>query len=136
MTKEETDQITKFQFPMRRIITVRAVYDISDPIFREQGMLSNKKDVINMTLNEVGNIFLEDEVRGRMKLINTDKLIHALCTDYINGKKTLGQVIDDQDVAYDIDAVIAALNTAARNYSGNYYVRLDEAIEIVKNGGR
>lgn len=61
MTKEETDQITKFQFPMRRIITVRAVYDISDPIFREQGMLSNKKDVINMTLNEVGNIFLEDE---------------------------------------------------------------------------
>lgn len=72
----------------------------------------------------------------RMKLINTDKLIHALCTDYINGKKTLGQVIDDQDVAYDIDAVIAALNTVARNYSGNYYVRLDEAIEIVKNGGR
>lgn len=61
MTKEETDQITKFQFPMRRIITVRAVYGISDPIFREQGMLSNKKDVINMTLNEVGNIFLEDE---------------------------------------------------------------------------
>lgn len=61
MTKEETDQITKFQFPMRRIITVRAVYDISDLIFREQGMLSNKKDVINMTLNEVGNIFLEDE---------------------------------------------------------------------------
>lgn len=61
MTKEETDQITKFQFPMRRIITVRVVYDISDPIFREQGMLSNKKDVINMTLNEVGNIFLEDE---------------------------------------------------------------------------
>lgn len=61
MTKEETDQITKFQFLMRRIITVRAVYNISDPIFREQGMLSNKKDVINMTLNEVGNIFLEDE---------------------------------------------------------------------------
>ena len=71
-----------------------------------------------------------------MKLINTDRLIHALCTDYINGKKTLGQVIDDQDMAYDVDAIIVALNTAAENHSGNYYVKLDEAIGIVKTGGR
>lgn len=71
-----------------------------------------------------------------MKLINTDRLIHTLCTDYIKGKKTLGQVIDDQDVAYDVDAVIVGLNTAAKNNNGNYYVKLDEAIEIVKTGGR
>lgn len=61
MIKEETDQITKFQFPMRRIITVRAVYDISDPIFREQGMLTDKKQVEEVVFNEISNVFLDNE---------------------------------------------------------------------------
>lgn len=31
-----------------------------------------------------------------MRLIDVDKLIHALANEYITGKKTLGQVIDEQ----------------------------------------
>lgn len=35
-----------------------------------------------------------------MRLIDADKLIHALANEFINGKKTLGQVIDEQPTAY------------------------------------
>ncbi len=61
MTKGKIDQITRSQYPMRRIITVRAIYDISDPIFREQGMLTNQKNAEDMVLTKVGDIFLQDD---------------------------------------------------------------------------
>ena len=61
MIKKEINQIIKSRYPMRRIITVRAVYDISDPIFREQGMLTDQKDAENMTLTKVEDIFLKDD---------------------------------------------------------------------------
>lgn len=61
MTKEETDQIIKSQYSMRRIVTVKAIYDISDPVFREPGMLTDKKQVEEVIFNEVSNIFLDNE---------------------------------------------------------------------------
>ena len=61
MTKEEIDQIIKSQCPMRRIVTVKAIYDISDPVFREPGMLTDKKQVEEVIFNEVSNIFLDNE---------------------------------------------------------------------------
>lgn len=61
MTKEETDQIIKSQCPMRRNVTVKAIYDISDPVFREPGMLTDKKQVEEVIFNEVSNIFLDNE---------------------------------------------------------------------------
>ena len=61
MTKEETDQIIKSQCPMRRIVTVKAIYDISDPVFREPGMWTDKKQVEEVIFNEVSNIFLDNE---------------------------------------------------------------------------
>ena len=47
--------------PMRRIVTVKAIYDISDPVFREPGMLTDKKQVEEVIFNEVSNIFLDNE---------------------------------------------------------------------------
>lgn len=35
-----------------------------------------------------------------MRLIDADKLIHALANEFIDGKKTLGQVIDEQPTVY------------------------------------
>lgn len=85
-----------------------------------------------------------------MRLINADKLIHALCRDYITGKKTLGQVIDNQPTAFDVDKVAKQLkdlkamywfsiaNTGDKKLDITYENvgnALDEAIEIVKCGG-
>lgn len=85
-----------------------------------------------------------------MRLINADKLIHALCRDYITGKKTLGQVIDNQPTAFDVDKVAKQLkdlkamywfsiaNTGDKKLDITYENvgnALDEAIEIVKGGG-
>jgi hypothetical protein len=77
-----------------------------------------------------------------MRLIDADKLIHALCRDYATGKKTLGQVIDDQPTAFDVDEVVKQLDKASDYYEfdeqGKEHVQminLTEAIEIVKGGG-
>ena len=56
-----TDQIIKSQYPMRRIVTVRAIYDISNPTFREPGMLTDKKQVEEVVFNEILNVFLDNE---------------------------------------------------------------------------
>lgn len=61
MTKEETEQIIKSQCPMRRIVTVRAIYDISNSVFREPGMLTDKKQVEEVVFNEVSSVFLDNE---------------------------------------------------------------------------
>lgn len=76
-----------------------------------------------------------------MWLINADKLIHALCRDYITGKKTLGQVIDEQPTAFDADKVVEQLEMLIEDKvseSGDdWYTAecLNEAVEIVKGGG-
>lgn len=82
-----------------------------------------------------------------MRLINADKLIHALCRDYITGKKTLGQVIDEQPTAFDVDKVVEQLETKETRatelkkkiYISEYFKgkadAFEFAIKIVKEGG-
>lgn len=67
------------------------------------------------------------------RLIDADKLIHALANDFCEGKKTLGQVIDEQPTAFDVDKVVEQLE----NYLfEKYCIEGDTAIdEIVKGGG-
>lgn len=84
------------------------------------------------------------------RLINADKLIHALANDFIGGKKTLGQVIDEQPTVFDVDKVVEQLeqlkmryfltiaNTGDKKHDiayENVGNALDRAIEIVKEGG-
>lgn len=76
-----------------------------------------------------------------MRLIDADKLIHALANDFIGGKKTLGQVIDEQPTAFDLDKVMEQLKDRSvlsrpvgwpKIYE---IITLEDAIEIVKGGG-
>lgn len=75
------------------------------------------------------------------RLIDDDKLIHALCKDYTTGKKTLGQVIDEQPTAFDVDKVVEQLENRSAlarpvGWSKAYeIIMLKDAIEIVKEGG-
>lgn len=85
-----------------------------------------------------------------MRLIDVDKLIHTLANDFIGGKKTLGQVIDEQPTAFDVDKVVEQLKELKMRYyltianTGdadkdcaykNIANTIDKAIEIVKGGG-
>jgi hypothetical protein len=67
------------------------------------------------------------------RLIDADKLIHTLRRDYITGKKTLGQVIDEQPTAFDVDKVVKQLeNYLFEKYCIEGDITIDE---IVKGGG-
>ena len=85
-----------------------------------------------------------------MRLIDADKLIHALCRDYTTGKKTLGQVIDEQPTAFDIDKIVEQLEEVEKimtspvtedcfgeecRASDCTICLISKAIEIVKGGG-
>lgn len=85
-----------------------------------------------------------------MRLIDADKLIHALCRDYTTGKKTLGQVIDEQLTAFDVDKVVEQLEEVEKimtspvtedcfgeecRASDCTICLISKAIEIVKGGG-
>lgn len=51
-----------------------------------------------------------------MRLIDADELIHALANDFIGGKKTLGQVIDEQSTVFDVDKVMKQLKDLKAMY--------------------
>lgn len=85
-----------------------------------------------------------------MRLIDADKLIHALCIDYTTGKKTLGQVIDEQPTAFDMDKIVEQLEEVEKimtspvtedcfgeecRASDCTICLISKAIEIVKGGG-
>ena len=81
-----------------------------------------------------------------MRLIDADKLINALCRNYTTGKKTLGQVIDEQPTAFDVDKVVEQLETrkaraaALQKENTSEYFEgetdaFEFAIKIVKGGG-
>ena len=76
-----------------------------------------------------------------MRLIDDDKLIHALCRDYTTGKKTLGQAIDEQPTAFDVDEVVQQLvmliEDKCSESGDDWYTAqcLNETVEIVKGGG-
>lgn len=74
-----------------------------------------------------------------MRLIDADELIHALANDFIGGKKTLGQVIDEQPTVFDVDKVVESLMNRFRIVSNDEDLEwnraIDYAIEIVKECG-
>ena len=65
-----------------------------------------------------------------MRLIDANKLIHALANDYIGGKKTPGQVIDEQPTVFDIDGVLNPIS----NYEKGYNAAISKAYDIVESG--
>ena len=48
------------------------------------------------------------------RMISVDRLVHGLSADYMTGKKTLLQVIDEQPTAFDRYAVIEQLKEKSR----------------------
>ena len=85
-----------------------------------------------------------------MRLIDGDKLIHALCRDYTTGKKTLGQVIDEQPTAFGMERIVEQLEEVEKimtspvtedcfgeecRASDCTICLISKAIEIVKGGG-
>lgn len=76
-----------------------------------------------------------------MRLIDADKLKEALIKEYLRGKKTLMEVIDEQPTVFDVDEVVQQLKTLIEDKvseSGDdWYTAecLNEAVEIVKGGG-
>ena len=70
-----------------------------------------------------------------MRLIDADKLIHELCRDYTTGKKTLGQVIDEQPTAFDVDKVVEQLDTYITKLVGRNSALYQTVMRIVKGGG-
>ena len=75
------------------------------------------------------------------RMISVDRLVHALSSEYMTGKKTLLQVLDEQPTAFDRYNVIEQLKEKSR------YARivgedkpcelrkLEAVIEIVEGGG-
>ena len=45
-------------------------------------------------------------------------------------------MIDEQPTAYDVEAVIKELFNSAQSIYGTNIIRMEDAIEIVKRGGR
>lgn len=78
-----------------------------------------------------------------MRLIDADKLTHALATNFVTGKKTLGQVIDEQPTAFDVNKVINELKRdkfiesecVLSDVHQGYNAGLSRAIDIVKGDG-
>lgn len=84
------------------------------------------------------------------RMISVDGLVHGLSADYMTGKKTLLQVIDEQPTAFDVEKVVKELEDLKMRYfltianTGdadkdcaylNTANAIDKAIEIVKRGG-
>lgn len=85
-----------------------------------------------------------------MRLIDVDKLKEALIKEYLRGKKTIVEVIDEQPTAFDVDKISKELVKQKKNankkmnesddaYSMSYYdgflSGIAIAIGIVKGGG-
>ena len=86
-----------------------------------------------------------------IRLIDEDKLIHVLANDFCEGKKTLGQVIDNQPTVFDVDKVIEQIEDIRANFDcklckyndGENTIcsedcsdaLIDILLEIVKGGG-
>lgn len=75
------------------------------------------------------------------RMISVDGLVHGLSADYMTGRKTLLQVIDEQPTAFDRYAVIEQLKEKSRyaRIVGEdkpcELLKLAEVIEIVEGGG-
>lgn len=90
------------------------------------------------------------------RLVDVNKLKEAIIKEYLRGKKTLMEVIDEQPTAFDVDKVIRQIKDVKEKKDGacidvqcelcdyyndcgeidmSYKLALDKAIEIVKGGG-
>ena len=77
------------------------------------------------------------------RLVDVNKLKEAIIKEYLRGKKTLMEVIDEQPTAFDVDKVIGELKRdkfiesecILSDVHQGYNAGLSRAIEIVKGGG-
>ena len=77
------------------------------------------------------------------RLVDVNKLKEAIIKEYLRGKKTLMEVIDEQPTAFDLDKVISELKRdkfiesecILSDVHQGYNAGLSRAIEIVKGGG-
>lgn len=83
-------------------------------------------------------------------LIDVNKLKETITKEYLRGKKTLMEVIDEQPTAFDVDKVVEQLKQLKMKYfltianTGdadkdcaykNIANTIDKAVEIIKGGG-
>lgn len=76
------------------------------------------------------------------RLVDVNKLKEAIIKEYLRGKKTLMEVIDEQPTAFDVDKVIGELKRdkfiesecILSDVHQGYNAGLSRAIEIVKGG--
>lgn len=68
------------------------------------------------------------------RLLSEEAVIHSLM-DFVSGKKTIGQCIEDTPTAYDVDKVVEQLNSPYIETRREGSISLKQAIEIVKAGG-
>ena len=90
------------------------------------------------------------------RLVDVNKLKETIIKEYLLGKKTLMEVIDEQPTAFDVDKVVEQIESIKGKEQGactneqcencNYFndcwdgdmidnLALDKAIEIIKGGG-
>ena len=75
------------------------------------------------------------------RMISVDRLVHALSSEYMTGKKTLLQVLDEQPTAFDRYNVIEQLKEKSRyarivgEEKPCELLKLAEVIVIVEGGG-
>lgn len=75
------------------------------------------------------------------RMISVDRLVHALSSEYMTGKKTLLQVLDEQPTAFDRYNVIEQLKEKSRyarivgEEKPCELLKLAEVIAIVEGGG-
>jgi hypothetical protein len=73
-------------------------------------------------------------------LISRSKLTRAMF-QYVKGKKTIGQIIDEQPTAYDVDKVIEKLKKYDRICAEcvrdecSDFCEIKERLDIIKRGG-
>ncbi len=85
------------------------------------------------------------------RLVDVNKLKEAIIKEYLRGKKTLMEVIDEQPTAFDVDNVIEQIEYRRANFDCKLCkynddgktvcsedcsdALIDDLIEIVKSGG-
>lgn len=85
------------------------------------------------------------------RLVDVNKLKEAIIKEYLRGKKTLMEVIDEQPTAFDVDKVIEQMEQREANFDcksckhndGENTIcsedcsdaLIDDLLEIVKGGG-
>ena len=74
-----------------------------------------------------------------MRLIDADKLKEAIIKEYLRGKKTLMEVIDEQPTAFDAEKITESLMNRFRVVSNDEDLEwnraIDYAIKILEGGG-